>query len=53
MKSEDIALNVGDIINDTYKLVRKISQGKRCTIFCAVDKQMQQVAIKAEKDIQG
>ncbi|KAA6356882.1 MAG: hypothetical protein EZS28_047591 [Streblomastix strix] len=41
---------VGDIVNETYKIVRKISHGDFRPIFCAIDIKMHQVALMLEKD---
>ncbi|KAA6378266.1 MAG: hypothetical protein EZS28_026207 [Streblomastix strix] len=43
----------GDIIKDRYKIIRTISQGKNRMIFCAIDLQMQLIAIKMENDSDG
>ncbi|KAA6387033.1 MAG: hypothetical protein EZS28_017441 [Streblomastix strix] len=39
---------VGDLIKYRYKIDRMISQGENWIIFCAIDQQMRQVAIKLE-----
>ncbi|KAA6359168.1 MAG: hypothetical protein EZS28_045305, partial [Streblomastix strix] len=53
MTQKEFPIKVGEVINGTYTLVRKLSQGKRCTIFCATDQQLRQVVIKLEKDTEG
>ncbi|KAA6403594.1 MAG: putative Tau-tubulin kinase 1 [Streblomastix strix] len=44
---------VGDVINDHYKLIRKISNGDHRVIFCAIDIKMHQIALKLEKEVDG
>ncbi|KAA6381133.1 MAG: putative protein serine/threonine kinase [Streblomastix strix] len=50
MEEEDIPIRVGDIVKDSYKLIHLIAQEERGAIFCALDTQMKQVAIKFELD---
>ncbi|KAA6395749.1 MAG: putative Tau-tubulin kinase 1 [Streblomastix strix] len=50
MTEYDLPVGVGDIIKERYKIVRIISQGQRGALFCAVDTQMQQIAIKFEQE---
>ncbi|KAA6393305.1 MAG: hypothetical protein EZS28_011168 [Streblomastix strix] len=49
MAEGEISINVGDIVNQHYKLIRQIATGERRVIFCALDTSMKQVAIKLEK----
>ncbi|KAA6378939.1 MAG: putative protein serine/threonine kinase [Streblomastix strix] len=49
----DFTTKVGDIINDNYKIVRKISHGDFRPVFCAIDIKMRQVALMLEKDTDG
>ncbi|KAA6353546.1 MAG: hypothetical protein EZS28_014643 [Streblomastix strix] len=50
MTEEDNPFVVGDVINDSYKLIKCISQGTDQMIFGALNKSMKQIAIKLEKD---
>ncbi|KAA6399278.1 MAG: hypothetical protein EZS28_005202 [Streblomastix strix] len=53
MYEVDILPKIGDNIKDRYKIVLKISQGEKRMIFCAIDQQMQQIAVKLEQDTDG
>ncbi|KAA6400691.1 MAG: putative tau-tubulin kinase 2, partial [Streblomastix strix] len=53
MAKVDLTPRVGDIVNDSYELVRKINRGKKRIIFYAIDKQMYEVALKLEKEVDG
>ncbi|KAA6373093.1 MAG: hypothetical protein EZS28_031379, partial [Streblomastix strix] len=37
MAKVDLTPRVGDIVNDSYELVRKINRGKKRIIFYAID----------------
>ncbi|KAA6358209.1 MAG: hypothetical protein EZS28_046264, partial [Streblomastix strix] len=50
MSEGEISINVGDIVNLNYKLIRQIATGERRVIFCALDTSMKQIAIKLEKN---
>ncbi|KAA6380094.1 MAG: putative Tau-tubulin kinase 1 [Streblomastix strix] len=49
MTEDDLPIEVGDIIKERYKIVRIIARGERGAIFCALDGQMKQIAIKFEQ----
>jgi hypothetical protein len=53
MAEVNLPPKVGDIINNHYKIVRKISHGDFRPIFCAIDIKMRQIALMLEKDTDG
>ncbi|KAA6391734.1 MAG: putative protein serine/threonine kinase [Streblomastix strix] len=53
MAEVELPPKVGDIVNDTYKIVRKISHGDFRPIFCTIDIKMRQIALMLEKDTDG